>query len=564
MILCFFLKFEFSTITDPYIPAMATASSVYYESDHDQRLSFDHANEELGEFFAGRSKSIALLLVGPSGVGKTHLVESCATLAGVKLKRLRPQDLSDNNAGVVEATILSAFNPAIFEHETDNRTVCHVVFIDDLDIWAPSKMTSPLHIRIVATLNDVLQDVVYGHKYEDSQSHVRFIATSSTADSVHPSLVRPACINKVIRLSALSHSERQLWCAAGLKSLYHDPEHDKQLSSSISNQLAFMTPGFVHADMHRLFSSLSRHYKDDDFPKSPADLLQSSKFRGISRSFTPTLLSQLNPLLSSLQSLSCHPTQLHGMSQQLTQLNQCLNAVFSIQPIDPSNKRAARTVQALKNIRTLTGILIHGPTGCGKSALVHQATQVLPDNAVNVLPLDSASIVSSVVGQAERNLTGVFTVARMIAPTVIIIDNVDVIAPRRDDLTDNANSTSNDSFSRLLSTMLVQMDGIRSDSPSTDDAPVLVIATTRSFSLVDPALLRPGRIDVHVPVSVPNRTERHDIITHLLAQAAELSVPLNNINTDSLADRSDGWSTAEVLAYVRHEISKACADKNSE
>lgn len=542
---------------------MATTSSVFVD---DQSLSFDHANEDLIQFFTGQSKSSSVLLVGPSGVGKTHLVKSCATFAGAKLKRLRPQDLSDNNAGVVEATILSAFNPAVFDYESDNRTtVCHVVFIDDLDIWAPSKMTSPLHIRIVATLNDVLQDVVYGHKYEDDQSHVRFISTSSTIDSVHPSLVRPACINKVIRLSALSHSERQRWCTAGLKSLYHDIDLDKQLSSSssISNQLAFMTPGFVHADMHRLFSSLSRHYKDTDFPKSPIELLQSSKFRSISRSFTPTLLSQLNPLLSSLQSLSCHPSQLHGMSQQLTQLNQCLNAVFSIHPVDPSNKRAARTVQALRNIRTLTGILLHGPTGCGKSALVHQATQALPDNAVNVLPLDSASIVSSVVGQAERNLTGVFTVARMIAPTVIIIDNVDVIAPRRDDLTDSANSTSNDSFSRLLSTMLVQMDGIRSDSPSIDDAPVLVIATTRSFSLVDPALLRPGRIDVHVPVSVPNRTERHEIITHLLAEAAQLSVPLSNINAESLADRSNGWSTAEVLAYVRHEISKACTGQNS-
>lgn len=125
------------------------------------KASTFHANKDLSQLFTGQSKRSSVLLFGPSGVWKIDPVESCVTFAGVKLKRLQPQDLSDNKAGVVEATTLITSNSAVFDHESDNHTaVCHVIFTDDLDICAPSKMKSHLHFTIVATLNGFLQDVV--------------------------------------------------------------------------------------------------------------------------------------------------------------------------------------------------------------------------------------------------------------------------------------------------------------------------------------------------------------------------------------------------------------------
>lgn len=111
---------------------------------------------------------------------------------------------------------------------------------------------------------------------------------------------------------------------------------------------------------------------------------------------------------------------------------------------------------------------------------------------------------------------------------MIIIDHVYVIAIRRDNLTDGANYTSDYSLSRLLSTMMVQLDDILSYKPSADDTKILIIATTRSFSLLETSSPRPGRIDVHISASVRNRTVTHEIITQLLAKAAQLSVPVSN------------------------------------
>ena len=98
--------------------------------------------------------------------------------------------------------------------------------------------------------------------------------------------------------------------------------------------------------------------------------------------------------------------------------------------------------------------------------------------------------------------------------------------------------------------MLVQIDGIRSESTSNEDSPVLVIATTRNSTLVDPALLRPGRIDVHIPVDLPNKADRSCIVADILSEASNLSLPVEDIDQDCLVHQSDGWSTADVLAFV--------------
>lgn len=476
-----------------------------------------------------------LLIVGPSGVGKTTLVQECKKISRVSFKQLSPLELSDEEAGIVERNISNAFNPVPYEPDTpSSHPKLHVVFIDDIHIWAPSHSTSPLHYRIIATLNDILHDM----QSEDSQ-HVRFIATASSINAIHPSLVQKRTLNNVISLFALSLSERYSWSHDALLSLFPDVKDHKDLSDS-AHKIASMTPGYVHADMMKLFSSLFRNVDSRKFPSSPAHLVQSSLLRDVSRSFTPLLLEQINPLLTSIVP---REEKLFALHDQLAIIEQCLNAVFLDCSMD--SKASIVDIDAFKGINALAGILIHGPTGCGKSTLLKKAVQALPLNMVNILPLDSASIVSSVIGQAERSISNIFRVARMIAPSVIIIDNIDVLAANRDQM--HNDSSSPESFTRILSTLLVQIDGIRTESTN-NHLPVLVIATTRDFNLIDPALLRPGRIDVHVRVSAPNVQERSEIFKHVLSVCDE------EHDIDLLVKQSKGWVTSDVIAFAKEQV----------
>lgn len=492
------------------------------------------------DLFLQRSNPEAsLLVVGPSGSGKTTLVLECARRNNVSITKLSPCQLSDGEVGIVECNILRAFTTAM----GDNGTT-HVVFIDDIDIWAPALVLSTIQNRIIATLNDVIQSLNYSQRHEHQSHSARFIATASSISSVHPCLIRDACVNRIIALTALSHTERKSWCLDALKFLYPQPHLHKSLPS-VAHRLASMTPGFVHADMLRFFSLLSQNRFGSKFPTNPSYLLQSSILRQVSRSCTPLLMSHLNPLLASISSLSIHTSSLYGLQQQLIHLKQCLKSCFYPPPEDPFTELSSIASKALKNIRNLTGILIHGPTGCGKSALVQHATRPLPDNSVNILPVDSASIVSSVIGQAERNLTSVFSVAREIAPAVVIIENIDLLVANRDYL-DNDSSSTSEAFSRLLSTLLIQVDGLR--NPTADAPPVLVIATTTCLNLLDPALLRPGRIDVHIEVRPPNKQSRLQLLHHIWTSNS--FSPQRDFNESLFEKQSEGWTAADVQAYA--------------
>lgn len=471
----------------------------------------------------------ALLVEGPPGSGKTTLVREAAHRHHVVLRTVSSTQLSDNNAGIVESNIIAAFTSL-----DDSPTF---VFIDNLDFWVPRNASSSSQFRLIATLNDLLSSLA------DLQTSVRprFIATASSRRSIHPSLLREACMSHIISLTALCHAERLTWCQNALALIFPDSN-----VTQCGEHLASITPGFVHSDMLRFFSRLVhlRRKASSLFPRTPSLLLSSPLLRQLCAICSPSLLSHVNPLLTSTISKDSSPClPLLGLDDQVSHLTSYLDAILNAH---------GSNVQQTGHLPKPTGIVVHGPTGCGKSALVRQLTRCLPHSAVNVLPVDSASIVSTVIGEAERNLTTLFTVARAIAPTVIIFDNIDVIAPARNRLAYAQTSSSAQSFNRLLSTLLVQIDGIRRGESLR--GPLLIMATTRSLDLVDAALLRAGRLDIHVPVALPDAKTRLNIL-YAYWKMLEFSSPTQSISDhEDFKSRSDGWTCADVIAYGREMI----------
>ncbi|CBZ26723.1 cell division cycle protein-like protein [Leishmania mexicana MHOM/GT/2001/U1103] len=145
------------------------------------------------------------------------------------------------------------------------------------------------------------------------------------------------------------------------------------------------------------------------------------------------------------------------------------------------------------------GVLLCGPSGSGKTALLSCLGRrlQLPDaRRLHVMSVDGLSLITKEVGRSEKNIAQLFDTARSLAPTVLFIDNLDSLAPPRGRTTAETSTTGD----RTLSTLLTQMDGVGGGHA---DRVVVVVASAPSIDTLDPAVCRPGRLDVHVQLTNP-------------------------------------------------------------
>src|SRR3712207_432814 len=178
------------------------------------------------------------------------------------------------------------------------------------------------------------------------------------------------------------------------------------------------------------------------------------------------------------------------------------------------------------------GVLLYGPPGCGKTYLVKA---IAGTGKANVLSVKGAELLSKWVGESERAVRELFRRAREAAPTLVFLDEVDALAPIRGQATDGGTTD------RVVAALLTELDGVEALRN------VVVIGATNRPDLVDPAMLRPGRLERLVYVPPPDGDARADIL-----RAAAKSVPLTaDVDLDALGQRTDGYSAADCAALVR-------------
>ncbi|KAL5406922.1 hypothetical protein PMIN03_007473 [Paraphaeosphaeria minitans] len=187
-----------------------------------------------------------------------------------------------------------------------------------------------------------------------------------------------------------------------------------------------------------------------------------------------------------------------------------------------------------RNIPIPRGILLHGPPGCGKTVISRAFATRLQLPFIEIL---GPSVVSGMSGESEKQIREHFERAKEVAPCIIFIDEIDVIAPKRD-------SAQSQMEKRIVAQLLISMDSLAMDSK--DGKPVIVLAASNRPDSLDPALRRGGRFDTEINMGVPNEPTRELILRALTRQTALSS----DVDFSSLAKRTAGFVGADLKDLV--------------
>ena len=435
----------------------------------------------------GAKPNLGVLITGPAGVGKARLVR--AVCAGRRLV-----DLDGPDTGALAATErLQGVARAV----TDVINGGGVLLVTDIDALLPDP-PEPVATMILAEL-----------KMAVATPGVALIATSQAPDVVDPRLRAPDLCDRELGLSLPDGATRK----ALLEVLLRDvPSQELAL-----DQIADRTPGFVRADLAALVreAALRAAARASDDGEPPA--LTQEDFTGA--------LTVIRPLSrSGTEELSVGSVTLEDVGDMIETKQALTEAV--LWPLAHPETFARLGVDPPR------GVLLYGPPGVGKTYVVRALAS---SGRLSVHAVKGAELMDKWVGSSEKAVRELFRRARDSAPSLIFLDEIDALAPRRGQSFDSGVTD------RVVAALLTEMDGIE---PLRD---VVVLGATNRPELIDPALLRPGRLERLVFVEPPDAAARREIL-----RTAGKSVPLSaEVDLDALAADLDGYSAADCVALLR-------------
>ncbi|SCL63006.1 transitional endoplasmic reticulum ATPase [Micromonospora citrea] len=450
-------------------------------------LGFHH-REVLGRL--GTAVSLGVLVAGPAGSGKAALVRAVAAQVGARVCPLwAPEVAALTNQAAADRLRAAAT-------EAQAGTGPAVLLVTDVEALAPADESGP-----VAT---VFRQVVA----EALRAGLAVVCTTGRPEALDPALSGPDLLSLRISVPLPDAALRreQLTVLTRQVPLAEDVRLD---------EVAGRTPGFVAADL--------------------AALVREAGVRAALRqkaAETPTVamadfaaaLEVVRPTTMAASTLELAAVTLDDVGG-LTEVKQTLTESV-LWPLTYPDTFARLGVQPPR------GVLLYGPPGCGKTYLV---TALAGSGRANVLSVKGAELLSKWVGESERAVRELFRRAREAAPTLVFLDEVDALAPVRGQATDGGTTD------RVVAALLTELDGVETLRN------VVVVGATNRPDLVDPALLRPGRLERLVYVPPPDGPARAEIL-----RAAARDVPLApEVDLAALGAELDGFSAADCAALVR-------------
>ena len=464
-----------------------------------------------------------VLLHGPPGTGKTLICKALANELGVTAYRMSATELVGSVQGETEANLRLLFSRALAHAPS-------LVMIDEFDVIATNRerLASQSDVRAASqllTLMDGLEEV----------DGLILMATTNRIQAIDPAFRRPGRFEEEIFVGPPSASAR-----AEILSI-----HTREMPLTVEAQdaitaVADETGGFTGADLMHLARSagleatnrlakgregfeLADSLEGTELAVEPAD------FEAALRTVRPSVLRDV---VTRTERITWD--QIVGLSELKARLRELgRRAVESDAAARDAEDRAAGSGQ---------GVLLYGPPGSGKSALVHALASEL---GVNFVAIEGSKVYNQWLGESEETVRALFRRAGEARPSLVMLDHLDALAPVR------AGESGERTDERVVSALLASLDDVLAAGS------VFVVGASNRPELIDPAVLRSGRLGVHLEVANPDRGRRAALIAAL---AGVHRLELDEDLTAELAESTDGWSAADIMVLASEAASRSAME----
>lgn len=451
-----------------------------------------------------------VLLYGPPGTGKTRLARAVANESSAEFFLINGPEIMGSGYGESEKKLRDVFEAAA-------KAAPSIIFIDEIDSIAPkrSNVSGEAEKRLVAQLLTLMDGL-------EPRANLVVIAATNRPEAIDEALRRPGRFDREIVVGVPDTRGRREILAIHTRGM--------PLAEGVDlDEFARTTHGFVGADLAALtreaaIESVRRIMPllDLETTTIPAEVLDALS---VTRDDFLAAIKRVQP--SAMREVMVQVPDIRwedigGLSDAQTKLREGIELPLK-------HPEVFRRL----GIRPAKGFLLYGPPGTGKTLL---AKAVARESEANFIATRSSDLLSKWYGESEQQISRLFARARQVAPCIIFIDEMDSLVPARGGSAGEPQVTE-----RVVNTILAEMDGIE------DLQSVIVIGATNRPNLIDPALLRPGRLDELIYVSLPDEAGRKHI---LKIQTGKMPLA-RDVDLGELAKRADRFTGADIEDLVR-------------
>ena len=454
-----------------------------------------------------------VLLYGPPGTGKTLLAKAVANESNAHFISISGPEIMSKFYGESEARLREIFK------ETKEKAPS-IVFIDEIDSITPKReeVTGEVERRVVSQLLSLMDGL-------EARGKVIVIAATNRPNAIDPALRRPGRFDREIEIKVPDKRGRLEILQIHTRNMPLDSDVNQEKIASVSH-------GFVGADLEYLCKEAAMkclrrllpelNLEDEKIPPETLEKLIITKadFDNAIKEVMPSAMREVY-----LESPDVKWSDIGGLDEVKRELQEAVE--WPLRYPDLYTKLGHSIPK---------GILMHGPSGTGKTML---AKAVATESEANFISVKGPELLSKWIGESERGVREIFRRARQAAPCVVFFDEVDSIAPVRGMEGVNAGTE------RMVSQLLTEMDGIQ------ELTGVVIIAATNRLDMIDTALLRPGRFDKIVFVPKPNLGTRLKIL-EIYAKEKPIT---SEVNLQRIAELTDGFSGADMSAVANTAVS---------
>jgi transitional endoplasmic reticulum ATPase len=447
-----------------------------------------------------------VLMYGPPGCGKTLIARAVANETGAFLFSINGPEIMSKLSGESESNLRKAFEEA-------EKNSPSIIFIDEIDSLAPKreKNQGEIERRIVSQLLTLMDGI-------SSNSHMVVIGCTNRPNSIDPALRRFGRFDREIDIGVPDEKGRLEILNIHIQKM--------RLSSDVNiEEICKETYGFVGADLAQLCTEAAMQcikekseFFDIDEEKIDSSILNSLF---VSQDNFRTALSQSNPSAfreTAIEIPNITWKDIGGLENVKRELQETVQY-----PVEHPEKFEKFGMQPSK------GVLFYGPPGCGKTLL---AKAIANECQANFVSIKGPELLTMWFGESENNVREVFDKARQASPCVLFFDELDSIARARGGGGGDAGGAGD----RVINQILTEIDGVGVRKN------VFVIGATNRPDILDPAIMRPGRLDQLVYIPLPDRKSRIQIFKATLRKS-----PLaKEVDLEVLAKATNGFSGADI------------------